>query len=204
MKRVGVGLVSIAFLSLFGCLQMIDGANKALQEVNENANSSESLSVSSYQTVNIDSLYSLSVPEYMKFYENLHPDASLKYANIYKEAYTIVIHEDKEEFIETFKDFDEYDTDLTPIENYSLAQKRSFKELLTNFRYQDYGLVDINGHPARQVKIFGTVDGLDASYVIAFVEGKDNMYMIMNWTVGQRYENLENTFEYINGTFKLL
>ncbi|WP_369994716.1 hypothetical protein [Winogradskyella sp.] len=205
MKRVVFVLVSLTFLSLFGCLQMIDGANKALKEVNENsADKSESLSVNSYQTINIDSLYSLSLPDYMKFYENLHPEASLKYANIYKEAYTIVIHENKEEFIDTFKAFDEYDIDLSPVENYALVQKRSFKETLTDFKYQDYGLIEINGQPARQIKMFGTVDGLNASYVVAFVEGKDNMYMILNWTVGRRYENLENTFEYINGTFELL
>src|ERR1039457_5848502 len=37
--------------------------------------------------------YSLRVPDYMEVNMKLHPDASLQYANIFKEMYVIVIDE---------------------------------------------------------------------------------------------------------------
>jgi len=181
---------------------MLDEAAKSLDNTSEQ--SSESLSDSSYNTITVDSLYTLDVPKYMKQMNNLHPDASLRYANIYKEAYTVVIHENKEEFITVFKEVEEYNDEISPVENYTIVQKKMFKETIDNLRVQDYGLLQINNYPARQIKISGTVDGLKIIYLIAFVEGADNIYMIMNWTLRDRFNKFENTFEYINGTFKLI
>jgi len=202
MKKLNSAVLIILLVSLTSCLQMLDEAAKSLDNASEQ--SSESLSDSSYNTITVDSLYTLDVPKYMKQMNNLHPDASLRYANIYKEAYTVVIHESKEEFISIFKEIEEYDDEISPVENYTIVQKKMFKETIDNLKVQDYGLVQINNYPARQIKISGTVDGLKIIYLIAFVEGADNIYMIMNWTLRDRFNKFENTFEYINGTFKLI
>ncbi|WP_250436250.1 hypothetical protein [Hanstruepera flava] len=178
---------------------MIDKAakNVAVQD-------SESLSAKDYKTIYVDSLYSLDVPNYMKELKSLHPEASLEYANIYKEAYTVVIHENKQEFISIFTELEEYNSDLSPINNYSIIQKKMFNETIEQFKFQDYGLKDINGYPAKQMKITGIIDGIDFVYVVAFVEGEEYIYMLMNWTDSSRFDKLENTFEYINGTFKII
>ncbi|WP_299116973.1 hypothetical protein [uncultured Winogradskyella sp.] len=199
-------ILRIAFvLSLFintSCIQMLSEATKEIS--NSSYEASETTSEGAYKTVTIDSLYQLDVPKYMKDMPSLHPEASLEYANIYKETYSVVIHEDKQYFIDVFKEIDEYNDSLSVLENYTIVQKKSLKESLIKTRIQDYGLSEINGIPARQIKVFGTVEGIDAFYIIAFVEGKDNLYMIMNWTLENRKDKYENAFEYINGTFKII
>ncbi|WP_188374433.1 hypothetical protein [Winogradskyella haliclonae] len=199
-------ILRIAFiLSLFintSCIQMLSEATKEIS--NSSYEASETTSEGAYKTVTIDNLYQLDVPKYMKDMPSLHPDASLEYANIYKETYSVVIHEDKQYFVDVFKEIDEYNDSLSVLENYTIVQKKSLKESLIKPRIQDYGLSEINGIPARQIKVFGTVEGIDAFYIIAFVEGKDNLYMIMNWTLENRKDKYENAFEYINGTFKII
>jgi hypothetical protein len=203
MNKIKFFLFLLFFSFFTSCVQLIDGAADAVKNAAAE-NTPESLSESNYQTVSINELYQLDVPRYMKKMGNLHPDASLKYANIYKEAYTIVIDENKQEFIDTFIEFDEYDQELSPVENYINAYKNMLKETVDNLKYQDYGLVEVNGRPARQAKLTGVIDDLKAYYMITCVEGDKNLYLIMSWTVGDRFKKLETTFEYINGTFKIL
>ena len=63
-------------------------------------------------------------------------------------------------------------------------------------------LSQINGYDARQIKVFGDIDDLSFFYIMAFGEGPEHIYMIMNWTLPDKQEKLENTYEYIIGTFK--
>ncbi|MBT8244768.1 MAG: hypothetical protein HKP48_06245 [Winogradskyella sp.] len=192
-------LLLFVFLCLLSCVDFAKGIAEGFED-----NNTESLSESNFKTITIDSLYQLDVPKYMKNMPSLHPDASLEYANIYKEAYSVVIHENKQEFIDIFKEIDEYDDKLSPIENYLQVQKNMLSESINNAKFQDYGLNNINGLPARQIKVIGRIDGIDAFYIICFVEGEENIYMLMNWTLQNKRNKFENTFEYINGTFKLL
>ncbi len=199
MKKVVFGL----FVVLFFCTSCLDIVNEAVKSAKDNA-SKESLSVNNYVSISIDSLYKLDIPKYMKPMTSLHSEATLQYANLFKEAYTVVIHENKEDFISIFTEYNEYDSQLSPIENYAIVQEKMFKEAIVNFKIEHYGLTTINGYPAKQVKIFGLVDGIEAAYIIAFVEGKTNIFMLMNWTTKERLHKLENTFEFINGTFTLI
>lgn len=201
MKKLNIALVFL-MICLTSCIHMLDKAAEAVSESAEQ--SQESVSQHNFNTVAVDSMYRLDVPKYMKKLENLHPEASLQYANIYKEAYTVVIHESKDEFVEIFTELDEYNSELSPVENYVIVQKKMFEETISSLRIQDYGLIEINNLPARQIKVFGVIDNINFAYLVAFIEGDDNIYMIMNWTTDDRFKRFENTFEYINGTFKLL
>lgn len=200
MKKLGI--VLSLMVTLTSCLEIMDEAAKAVSKSTEQG--SESTSVSNFQTISVDSLYSLDVPKYMKEMGSLHPEASLQYANIYKETYTVVLHENKEDFIEIFKELEAYDSRLSTIENYVIVQKKMFNESLEGLKIQDYGLININSYPARQVKMLGVVDGIKAQYIVAFIEGTENIFMLMNWTVKDRMQRYENTFEYINNTFQLI
>ena len=192
MKRRYVILVLVLATFLSSCI------------FDMNSSTPETLTAEDYKTIPVDNLFQLDVPEYMKEMPSLHPEGSLEYANIFKEAYTVVIHEDKEEFVTVFTELDEYDADKSIVENYMSVQKKMFDENISNLRVEDYSLTEINGYPARQIKAYGRVEDLDASYVIAFIEGEDNIYMIMNWTIEDRMQRFETTFEHINGTFKLM
>ncbi|MFT5859758.1 MAG: hypothetical protein ACI865_001862 [Flavobacteriaceae bacterium] len=53
---------------------------------------------------------------------NLNDQASLQFANLQKEKYIIVIHESKSEYIEIFRDLDQFDEALSVIDNYAEHQ----------------------------------------------------------------------------------
>ena len=189
------------FFAFTSCIEKL---KEAAESITASANQPESVSASNFSTITTDGRFELSIPKYMKNMPSLHDEASLEYANIYKETYTVVIEENKEDFIVGFKEFGEYDDALSPIENYTNVQKKMFREVIDDIKFQDYGLIDINNLPARQFKMEGVIDGLDFFYVVGFVEGEQNIYMVMNWTMKDRKYKYENTFEYINASFKEL
>lgn len=121
MKRiVKYSFFLITLLVFSSC---IDKLKQAVDNFSGSSNQPESISASNFSTISIDNLYKVSIPKYMKNMPSLHDEASLEYANIFKETYTIVIEEDKQSFIDGFKEFGEYDENLSPIENYLLIQK---------------------------------------------------------------------------------
>jgi hypothetical protein len=44
----------------------------------------------------------------------------------------------------------------------------------------------VNGMPARLLTINGRVEGIDAFYSIAFIQGKKRYYQIMAWTLSNK------------------
>ena len=202
MKHI-LTLICVILLSCFGtsCIKKL---KEAAEDIVEPTSTSESLSESNFSLIDIDNDYQVLIPKYMKPMPNLNDEASLQYANIFKEIYTIVINENKQEFIETFKSLGEYNDSLPPIENYKNVQKQMLDEAIANVKFRDYGLTEINTYPARQFKMEGEIDGLDFFYLVGFIEGDENIYMLMNWTLKDRKSRYENIFEYINGSFKLL
>jgi len=196
MKK-SIFLLIVLALSMSSCIEMI-------QKAGELNSSPVSTSESNYKTVGIDSLFEVDIPIYMKTLPGLNPEAILQYANIYKETYFVIIQENKDDYIDLFKRYGEFDSKLSVIENYKNAQKGLFKESIANAKIQEYGLVNINNKPARQIKIFGEVDGIKAAYIVAFIEGEKDIFMLMNWTTDNRFVKFENSFEYINDTFKLI
>lgn len=164
----------------------------------------EKLDSSDFNEIEVDKLFKLSLPIYMKKMTNLNDEAALQYANIYKEAYTIVIYENKEEFVNSFKEYGEYNDDISFIENYARAQTNFITESLTNQQVIPYSLSQIGDLNARQIMMKGNVDGEDIGYVMGYVEGKDNVYMIMTWTLLGRINKYEQTFKDIIGSFKMI
>ncbi|MBL0303429.1 MAG: hypothetical protein IPQ23_17305 [Cytophagaceae bacterium] len=44
----------------------------------------------------------------------------------------------------------------------------------------------VNNMPAKHIRLSGKVEGLDAFYSVAFVEGKDTYYQVMAWTLANK------------------
>lgn len=122
MKKRFIFILTICF-SLVSCKKIIDSAASL---------SKENITAKDLVEVSINNEYSVSIPDYMKEMTSLNDDASFQYANIYKETYTIVIDEDKQEFMDAFKEIGIYNDSLSAIENYSDYQIKSFQESLNS------------------------------------------------------------------------
>jgi len=164
----------------------------------------ENLSPDEYREAKVADLYKLSVPKYMTEMDNLNSDASFQAANILKEAYTVVVHENKQDFIAYLKTISTYNEQVSVLENYSQTQINFFEKNAQLKRIEASDFTKINGLNARQVKLKGDIVDKEIGYTLCFIEGKDNLYMIMNWTRLNRMPRFKNTFEFINNSFKLI
>ncbi|MDC6365053.1 MULTISPECIES: hypothetical protein [Flavobacteriaceae] len=159
-----------------------------------------------FNQVEINNEYLLSLPKFMKKATSLNEEASLQYQNIFKETYTIVIDESKEEFIEAFTDLGEYNEDISVAKNYRDVQLQLFSESMNIEKESTPVALKINGMDAEMVDIDGTVDGIDEdiSYFLTFIEGTEKVYMIMSWTLTNKKDTHGPTFESIAKSFDLV
>ena len=164
--------------------------------------SKDQVKIEDLKKINVNNEYALSVPEYMTEMKSLHEDASFQYANIFKETYIVIIDESKEEFINTFKELEIYNDSLTPLENYADFQLKSFKESIGALEIKKIDS-NIKKLSSEMYQFNGLVEGIDIAYLVSFVEADKKMYMLMSWTMKNRYSKYKKTFKLIYSTFKL-
>ena len=159
-----------------------------------------------FDIVKVNAEYSIAVPKYMKKATALNEEASLQYANIYKEAYLVVIDEPIDDVKELFTEMEEWDNAKTTVANYSAIQMGFLKENINIKKQLPPRSLTINGMDAEIVEFEGRVEDVlyDIAYTLAFVAGDDKVYMIMNWTLASKKDTFQHTYEQIINSFNLL
>jgi len=181
------------------CLLVI--ANSCLDS-SGNSNNSDILN-SKFDLVRINNEYSIELPSFMEVSDDLNDDASLQYQNIFKEVYVIVIDENKEEFKEVFIDLGDYDDSVSMVKNYKDIQLSFLKEAVEVNSVTELESSIINGLPFEIVEVDGKSEEVEVVYNIAYVDGKDKVYMIMAWTEKRRNEKNKALFQKIIKSFKV-
>ena len=148
----------------------------------------------SYRTVEVGALYDIAVPDFMFSTSAVSDDASLQYNNLYKEKYVIVVDEPKDEFVEAFEELGLYDSVQSVLDNYALARFTLLSEGAEVLEESGVTSMDINGLPGRvksyDANVFGVPETV--SYFLGFVEGEEQLYMIMAWTLKSRKDDYVN------------
>lgn len=155
------------------------------------------------KTVRVNNDYSIDIADFMKESNQLNDEASLQYQNIFKEVYIIVIDESREEFKTVFQDLGEYNDSLSMVENYKNIQLGFLKEAVIINSKEDVESQVINGLPVEIVNIDATTEGIDIAYKIAYIDGSENVYMIMAWTEQDKKETYDSLFEKMIKSFKV-
>lgn len=122
---------------------------------------------------------------------DLHDDAELQAANRRRELYLIVLTEAKQDFPAgtTFKDHAKLTLD-------SLQSNLSGAELVRGPTE-----ITINGRSALQSEIQGTIDGLNVVYIHTTVDGKENFYQLLSWTLRDKLSSNRSEMESIINSF---
>ena len=157
-----------------------------------------------FQEVDINGQYKMHVPDYMEQSYDLNAEASLQYQNIIKETYVIIIDEDKQEFVDMFQLIGMYDDEMSVIDNYAHVQTESLLENVTVEAKTEPKNYKINGLPAVTTEIEGEASGViyPIYYYMTFVEGAENLYMIMAWTLQDSKDTYSKTFEQMVKSFE--
>ena len=150
--------------------------------------------------------YSMGVPTYMSKATSLNEEASLQFQNIFKEAYVIVIDEDKQQFIKTFKELSSYDTTQSVIDNYGSVQLQSVSSRSEVISKEELKNLTINGMNAATTELDAKVEGVSVpiSYFLTFVEGKKKLYFIMGWTLQNKKDTYRADYLQMRKSFKEL
>ncbi len=193
MKKI---VLLVLVLNLISCTEIA----RKIVNTSEN-NKRENISESNFVSVKIDDSFSVKIPKYLKKMNQLNKDAILQYGNIYKEAYIVIIKESANEFATFLQKYGEYNKEKSLIENFRDSQLKTIKEGIQIDKIEHYGLIDVNGYKARQFKIFGKVNNLSAAYLFTYIEAEGNIYQIINWTLLNRFDRFESTFEIISASF---
>lgn len=138
------------------------------------------------QNITIGDKYSVSIPSFLTKVNNLNDDASLQYQHAWKEFYVIVIDETIEEMQKALEENQLTDTYNNDIKGYSDLLINGFEQTVSVNRKSEILDTLVNGMPARLLTINGRVEGIDAFYSIAFIQGKKRYYQIMAWTLSNK------------------
>jgi hypothetical protein len=171
-----------------------------------NGGKNEKSAKNDYDTISINGQYSMHIPKFMTKAANLNNDASLQYQNIFKEVYVIVIDENKKEFIETYNNLGSYDSTRSPIANYADTQVQLITSNANVINKTEVTNFTINGANAATTEIDASIEGVKTpiTYFLTFIDGKDNLYMIMAWTLRDKKETHRPLFDEIAKSFKMV
>lgn len=165
--------------------------------------SDENLSLEKdFKLVKHENDFSIYVPNYFKESDDLNDEATLQFQNLFKETYLVVIEEPKQDFIDLFRELDEYNDSISPVKNYKYVQGEFFKESVDLKKEYPTESTDINGLPSEIVKFDASIEGIDIAYDVAYIEGEADIYMIMAWTLESRREKYSKTFDMAIKSFR--
>ncbi|UII79160.1 hypothetical protein [Flagellimonas sp. CMM7] len=162
--------------------------------------------IENFNQIEINNEYKVNLPKYMRKTSTLNDEASLQYQNVFKETYVIVIDEPKEEFVDVFKELDQYNDEYSLVENYRDVQMQLFAESMNIESETTPASMQVNGLDAEMVEIDGKVEGIEdkITYFLTFIEGDEKVYMIMAWTMQNRKDTYRMDFENITKSFALI
>jgi hypothetical protein len=138
-----------------------------------------------------DGTYQLTVPGNWTKQTDLNSAATLQAANTREEVYVIVIKESK-------ADFPKSSNAGTVTE----LARDSMRTTLTGAQVSEPTSVTINGYPAKQFDVSGTVSGVQAKYLYAVVETSGYFYQVMTWTLTPRFNDNKAKLQEVINSFK--
>lgn len=118
----------------------------------------------------------VAIPSSWNAQDDLNDKADLQVANQALEQYLIVLTESKADLV---------DTDL---QAYSDLVRDGIAGAVTDATISDPRRLTINGMPAIQYEVSGTVDKLRVVYWLTAVEGRDHFHQVLGWTLGSQAE----------------
>ncbi|GAB1405806.1 hypothetical protein MASR1M74_29880 [Lentimicrobium sp.] len=156
------------------------------------------------QTISIDNKYELTIPSFLTKVSNLNDDASLQYQHAWKEFYVIVIDETKSEVQTALEQNNLTDIYSNDIGGYSDLLMDGFEQVISVSRKSDIVDTIINNLPSKLITVKGSVEGIDAFYSLAFIEGQNRYYQIMAWTLASKEYQYQEKMRKLIYTFKEL
>lgn len=165
-----------------------------------------SIDTSEYKTETIENNFQISIPKKMKKASQLNPEASMQFENNNDNTFLVILQEDRSDFLKAYGEAGFLDNTMSDIENYRKLQVDYFVKRLTLLEEGEPDAVKINGNNAAQIEFTCQVPTANSNifYVMTFIEGEDDLYMIISWTISLLEDDHKDTFYAMADSFKEL
>lgn len=138
----------------------------------------------------------LTVPGTWSVQKGLNDQATLQAANPFAEQYAIVMSESKMDF-----------TDDMNLDGYTKIMLDNVRETITDPVISETKSLTVNGYPARQFEVGGSVQNIKASWIYTLIDAPQNYHQILTWSTASKFGQnkpvlLEavNSFKELDGT----
>lgn len=133
----------------------------------------------------------LTVPGAWKVQTRLNEEAGLQVGNPVAEQYAIIISESKEDF-----------TEEMTLEDFTGLIRQNAEELIKDPIISENKSLIINGYPAKQFEVAGSIDNIKAKWIYTLIDAPENYHQIMAWTLASRYEQNKPVLLEVTNSFK--
>ena len=138
----------------------------------------------------LDQSFSVIMPSSWSVRSDLNDVADLQMGNPLKEAYTIIISENKMDF------------DDISMEEHSEITRSMIKQGLKNCHESNQEFLDIGGNRAVRYRLTGTMDGLNIVYWHVTLETEDHYHQMLLWSLKSKFSKNRADFDSVIQSFE--
>lgn len=138
-----------------------------------------------------DGRFQLTVPGGWREDKSLNDEATIGGSNAIAEMYAAVISESKGDYAKDL-DLREYTRLISEQMSKSVKESTATAPSATT----------INGHPALQYELRGTVERVGIAYLMTIVETPNDYHQVVTWTLPSRFDKNKETLQQVTASFK--
>lgn len=137
-----------------------------------------------------DGVSQITIPAGWSESKTLHEEATIQASDILNEMYVLVFSENKDDF------------EGMTVDKYSELTRSPILEAIKSPQLSSPLKLTVNGYPALQYEIRGSVDNVKVVYLHVAVEGPDHFHQILTWTMPSLFEKNRSHMESVIASFK--
>jgi hypothetical protein len=138
----------------------------------------------------LDQSFAVEKPASWSLRSDLNDVADLQMGNPFKEAYAIIISENK-------MDFDEM-----TLQDHSDLTRSMIGQNLKNYHESDQEVLYIGGHQALRYRLTGSMDGLNIVYWHVTIETENYYHQMLLWSLKSKFGQNEADFDSVIQSFE--
>ncbi len=199
MKNIFIFVLTIVliFPSLNSCKQETIEDAKKLSLQNDFKTITRNTNLENYQ---------IKVPKYMEPTKILNPEADFQFLHLYNEEYIIIISESKNAFKQMIAQYNEFKNEKKLLNQYARFQTLFLTQKMDILNKSALKKEKINNLNSLHLELLAKLEQIDENifYSINYIEGKENFYFVMAWTLESKKDVFKEKYKKIISSFKIL
>lgn len=133
----------------------------------------------------------MTVPGDWNVETELNDVANFQAGNRFKEQYAIVISDSKADF-----------SDEMTLDEYVELTGKDMENSATDTDVSEIRSITINGYPAKQFEVGGTVEKIKVKWIYTFIDAPKNYHRILAWTLASKFNENKPVLSDVINSFK--